>query len=408
MLNTRSQARKEQKQRNFKSDDSGTMAIVMAVALIPILLIIGMAVEWRQASNTRAHLQDLLDIAVLNATIELNESGDFSQIGDQFSNAAGAAIPFATKHSIVETTRGVSGTASVFVPATFTSITGQTGFNIEVTALAGVQETNRAVPCITTLDQNQNQSLGINSGARIIAPNCAVHVHSTADPAASFNAGTVLDTAGLCIAGPGVFNNSALTAGTDFRLNCDVSPDPLAGVIPEPLFSSCNGHPNIVSGPTTLQPGVYCGGLIFNGAPDIEFEPGLYIIRNGGWIVNGGSWEGDGVTFYFEDSSTLQFNSDVDISLSAPDNGDYEDILFAEAPNLPESNFILNDTDAFDISGAIHLPSRNMTINSNGNARAFDLILVVNNFVINNAQWDLTGDLAARFGGVETEIALLQ
>ncbi|MEO9970307.1 MAG: pilus assembly protein TadG-related protein [Hyphomonadaceae bacterium] len=408
MLNTRPQARKEYKQHSFKSDESGAMAIVLAIALIPILLMIGMAVEWRQASNTRAHLQNLLDIAVLNTIIELNESGDFSKVGDQFSAIAKDAIPFETQHSIVETTRGVSGTASVFVPATFTSITGQTGFNIKVTALAGVHVTNRALPCITTLDQSENASLGVNSGAQINAPECEVHVHSQADPAASFTSGAMLDTAGVCIAGPDVSNNSALAAGTDFRLNCDVGPDPLAGVIPEPLFSSCNGHPNIISGPTTLQPGVYCGGLIFNGAPDVEFAPGLYIIRNGGWIVNGGSWRGDGVTFYFEDSSTLLFNSDVNIKLSAPDNGDYADILFTEAPNLPESNFILNDTDAFDISGVIYLPSRNMTINSNGNARAFDLVLVVNNFTINNAQWDLTGDLAARFGGVETEIALIQ
>lgn len=409
MLNIKTPAGGEQKARSFKSDESGTVVIVMTIALIPILLMIGMAVEWRQVSNTRVHLQNLLDIAVVSTAAELGETGDFSNVQDHFSAAAASALPFTTTHSISDSGGSITGSATVFVPAAFSSILGRQGFNIEVESVASLQQVGTPPACITTLDPSQNQSLILNSGAQINALGCTINVHSQSNPAVIFNSGILLNTESTCIAGSNVINNAGLNAGTDFTLNCDVGTDPLAGTVQEPLFSTCNGHPNTISGPTTLQPGVYCGGLIFNGGPDVEFEPGLYIIRNGNWLVNGGSWEGEGVTFYFEDTSIIQFNSNVDIDLSAPDNGIFEDILFAETPGLPESNFILNDTDAFDISGAIYLPSRNVTINSNGNARAFDLILVVNNLVMNNARWDFSGAVASKLsGGATTEVALIQ
>ena len=97
-----------------------------------------------------------------------------------------------------------------------------------------------------------------------------------------------------------------------------------------------------------MQPGVYCGWHNFNNSSaDVEFSPGLYVIRNGGWNVNGGNWSGDGVTFYMYDSSIVNFNSNVRADLTAPTTGDYKDIILTERPGISYRNFNLNSVLGF-------------------------------------------------------------
>ena len=68
----------------------------------------------------------------------------------------------------------------------------------------------------------------------------------------------------------------------------------------------------------------------------MNFKPGVYVIKGGGWNVNGGSWTGSGVTFYFADTSHIQFNSGISATLSAPTSGTYSGLLFYEPDGLAE------------------------------------------------------------------------
>ena len=110
---------------------------------------------------------------------------------------------------------------------------------------------------------------------------------------------------------------------------------------------------------------------------------GLYVIKNGAWISDGGEWDGQGVTFYFADDSTLQFNSGVEVSLSAPSGGKYGNVLMTEAPNLNESAMVLNDSKGFDFEGIIYLPSRDLTLNSGANVRSDNLSVVADTIIVN-------------------------
>jgi len=204
-----------------------------------------------------------------------------------------------------------------------------------------------------------------------------------------------------CIAGTTVINNSNLIDGVDFETGCTPIDDTIGAEIEEPLFSSCNGVTGPFASDVTLQPGTYCGGLNFNPGVDVDFEGGLYIIR-------GGDWEGDDVTFYFEDTSVIQFNSGVSADLKPPENGDYEGILFAESPDLPISNFVLNDSENFKIEGLIYLPSRNLIINSNNDARARDILLVTNSLIMNSANWIIENTVAPDVTASSSTFVLLQ
>ena len=107
----------------------------------------------------------------------------------------------------------LSGTATATIKTTFLAIAGHS--TITVTARGAAIRTTTttssgALPCIFALATNTSQALLINSGAKINAPDCEVHVRSTASPAAIFNAGTTLNLKTFCIQGTNIIKNTSV------------------------------------------------------------------------------------------------------------------------------------------------------------------------------------------------------
>jgi hypothetical protein len=154
---------------------------------------------------------------------------------------------------------------------------------------------------------------------------------------------------------------------------------------------------------------VYCGWFNFNNAPTVSFQPGVYVIKNGGWNVNGGTWTGNGVTFYFADQSKIQFNSAVAVTMSAPTSGTYAGIMMYEAANLGLSDFIFNDAKAMQLEGLIYLPSRNVTFNSGSSLTDRRFTLIINTLILNQTRWTLkpySGGIGG--GGGTKSVRLIQ
>jgi hypothetical protein len=85
----------------------------------------------------------------------------------------------------------------------------------------------------------------------------------------------------------------------------------------------------------TLQPGVYCGGLkLTNGAEGI-LSSGIFIIKDGPLIVDGGaSISGTGVGIYLKGiGANLMFDADTTVNLSAPKDGPLAGILIFDDPS---------------------------------------------------------------------------
>jgi hypothetical protein len=114
------------------------------------------------------------------------------------------------------------------------------------------------------------------------------------------------------------------------------------------------------------------------------------VIKGGGWTVDGGSWTGTGVTFYFADSSNIQYNSGMRMTLSAPTSGTYAGILFYEADGLSTSNFVFDDSVSENLSGFIYLPSRNITFNSTSNEITTNIGVIANTAIFDGVNWSLT------------------
>lgn len=369
----------------FCRDARGNIAWLYALSLVPLTLAAGAGVDFVTVFDAKGALQNAIDSAVLAGAGAGNSSTVAATVfaAEPLSKYGVAATPSYT----INKDESFTGTVTAEVPVQFLALAGIKSLTVTVSATA--KQTGTTTACILVLDRNASQSLLMNSGADVEAPQCEVHVASTASPAAIFNAKTTLNSAKICLAGTSVIDNG----GTHPNLvkNCKVASDPFAGALPVPSTATCNfSNGNYNGGSFTLSPGVYCGWFNFNGTNNLTFLPGTYVIKGGGWNVNGGSWTGNGVTFYFADTSKIQFNSGVKATLTAPTSGTYKGILMYEPTGLPQSQFVLDDSKGHQLTGLIYLPSRQVTINAGANMTTDQLTMVVDTLIVNSATWYVT------------------
>lgn len=247
-----------------------------------------------------------------------------------------------------------------------------------------------SAPCLILTAPDAADALVLNAGARVVAPRCEVHVASRQMFfAATLNADSRLDVDELCVAGD-ISRHGGIVSQA--LRGCSARIDPWLRTAPAPRPAAdlpCDDRPKAVSGgAVTLHPGVYCGGLAFNGAPTVVLQPGLYVIRGGDWVFNGGSYRGEGVGLYFADGSKPVFNSGVDLALSAPTDGPRRGVLMDEAPGLAPSTVTFDDARGFRLEGLVHLPSRRTVWNAGSRLEGKPLA-VFDAAVLNGASWTL-------------------
>jgi len=382
------------REKSFLTACYGNVTMLFALTALVVVSVAGGALDMNNAARVRQDMQDALDVAVL-AGVRAEDVQMATVAGAAFNDNINTAPADSIRQSYVTGTTATAGAKSLTGTATFDNPTymlkliGMNNIKISVTSTALRDAAQTATPCVYVLDPNGSQALLVNSGAQISAPNCEIAVKSIGKPAGMFNSGSKLDFKRVCVQGTQVTQNSITVA--NLALNCSSSDDPYAGQLPTPSSDTCtfsNGNYNDAT--VNLTPGVYCGWFNFNNSSaKVNFAPGVYIIKNGGWNVNGGTWTGTGVTFYFADTSKIQFNSGIAATLSAPTSGTYKDLLFYEAANLSKSDFIFNDSVANNLTGVIWLPSRTVTWNAKSGVASDSLTLVTWRLILNNTTWTL-------------------
>lgn len=372
---------------------SGSTAVIFGLALLPLMLVAGAAVDLTRVSRARTSLQSAVDAAALaavkNATLpgasreQLARSTVFANLGPlkaQINPTVSGATPAAGKYA-------VTATANVETSVMKLMRMESVPITAKATAFAAVAPATRV--CLLAKSQTASPGLLANGGASIFGPSCEVHVASTGNPAATFNAGNVFSVPKLCVAGTQILQNS-VTLPT-LSTGCAVAADPFAATLPTVSPGSCTVNDQNYSGSVTLNPGVYCGNFNFNASGAVTLNPGLYIFKNTHWNLNTGwSITGTGVTFYFADANSyIQINGGVTATLTAPTSGTYSDILMFEPAGLAESSFTINGGPSHIFRGLVYLPSRNITFNDMSNVTAEQLTIVVNSVILNTLNWNL-------------------
>lgn len=390
--------------RNFAQDESGSMSVGFGVVLFTLLLSAGMAIDVSRAYSYRQTMQNALDASTLHAAQNSSDS-NYQENADEFfkDNFNKARITeLQSQYEIdAETVRGqASGQLSLF----FGSFLGRDSLMISAKSVVNVEN---QPACIIALNQGNGAGVVLNSGANVTSSECGLEVHAEGNPAFIVNNDVNLEVPQTCIAGDNIVDNNGAVG--DIQTNCPVSPDPFLGAFEEPDSSNCDyGNMNFNEANITLHPGVYCGNINFNNSnAKVTFTGGEqpYILRGSRWNVNGGEWNGDEVSFYFTDAnSTIQFNSGVLASLTPPTSGPYAGVFITEAPDLRNSQFIINDSRGFDFEGIIYLPSRQIILNSGATIRSRQLQLVARSFIINGANLNLE---TPSLGGSRSTVAYI-
>ncbi|MGZ3408767.1 MAG: pilus assembly protein [Xanthobacteraceae bacterium] len=237
--------------------------------------------------------------------------------------------------------------------------------------------------CLIGLDLKAPATIGLEKDALLTAPGCLVYSNSKSPKGISAMSNSILKAGFICSAG-GKAANSNINFTPQPATDCPVMPDPLASRVP-PADGPCKYLAKIVAGGSeTLQPGVYCGGLIITLGANVKMAPGVYTIKDGPFLVNGNSsLTGEYVGIYLKGlDSNLKFDPDTTISLTAPKDGPMAGLLMFDDPTgatallnpaiagkynkllkSPREHLILSD-NARTLLGTIYMPKGRLIIDA--------------------------------------------
>jgi Flp pilus assembly protein TadG len=378
--------------RRIGRDEGGNFGIMTALLLPILLMAIGAAIDFGLAFAEKERLQGLVDSAALAAAPA--GSPEQQLLAAKSMLASGVALEEEEFQRLLALGQNSDGSLTVIfnsqVQTSFLKLFGLPTLDISVSATAIAPEGETAgAGCIYVLASN-GQDVLINSGANVHSKACEINVHSTANPAFIMNAGSSINTAKFCVKGKNYIKNGGTLA--NLVTGCSPTPDPYAGVLPEPTVPSLCTTSGAKDGTRhTLKAGVHCD-TTFNGSPTVTFEPGLHIIK-GRMIINSNATViAEGVTFYFPDvNSELRINGGVTFTGTAPTSGPYKGILMFEktsdkANNANKQQYVFNGSKGEILEGIIYLPNRNVTYNSTTN-QVSRISLVANQMIINAANW---------------------
>ena len=285
--------------RRWKKDDGGSIAVIFALVLIPVIGATGAAVDYSRANGVKTNLQGALDAAVLagltdDATIrDTRASNTFNSVFvSKVSGTTVGTLQFTTNNDGT-----YSGSVSIRVPTAFMGILGVNTLTVSANAKARIGSTQSVAKamCIISLNTSIAKAVAMSGSAAINAPTCLLQVNSNNTDAVDMSGSTTIKTAENCFVGKlKAYSSGAVTPSPD--VVCNVLTDPFAGMA-MPTVGACNHTKLQVNTSTTLQPGVYCQGLTIS-STTVTLAPGLYII-SGTFTASGSSKiTGDGVTIF--------------------------------------------------------------------------------------------------------------
>lgn len=403
--------------------EAGQALLFTAIGLVVLMGFAGLAIDMGVMRYEKRLQQTAADAAAIAGANNLSHGG--VTVGAQNAAAAngftdnggGAVITCTTSGAAVGTVcvqvnnppasgphsgdhNYVEALVAAVHPTYFVKVVGINSTALTARAVATNLSGGPSSGCLYTLGAPSSsiEGVNINGSATLKAPNCGIVDNgnfntkgnklivqaSTFGTSGNWNAsgpgGTVTCTA------PGPCPTTDMPAGTD----------PLSSLTPP--CSSCGtgttikitggscsgtgcGNVACVGGACTIQPGNYSSITIGGSgpAPNVIFAPGEYIIDGGGSnncsqaclnVPANATITGNGVMFYFTNSSTVNITGTPTINLTAPSSGPYAGVLMYQYPTdtnagpAPQGPSLGgNNGSTFD--GALYFPKDQVTFFGN-------------------------------------------
>ena len=373
--------------RGLAEERAGATYVLVALVMMVLMGMAGLGFDATIWYKDKRDIQTVADLSVL--------AGLHAKLaGDDLTQMTATAVTHAERNGFVD---GTDGTLTLNNPPLYGTHVGDANYieviidfprelnfaslflgdqiNISARAVAGTIGTGDN--CILALDETMDQALYFNGNANVVSAcgiasnslsNTAIKVHGSAyvevTSAQAFGDvdADLLDSPG---SGKGLYASDP-NQSLGVRLA-----DPYADLEVPSVFGCTFGGGNYQN--TTMQPGVYCGGVSLK--KNITLEAGVYIIYGGDLNMNGNAdVVADGpVTFIFTGATAAdiggvnKINGNTEVNLSAPGpdghaagpyQGEYAGVLFFQDPDaLSSYTHVFNGGADMTFSGAIYAPS---------------------------------------------------
>jgi hypothetical protein len=258
----------------------------------------------------------------------------------------------------------------------FMGVVGVSSMDISVRGTASVASTTGTHYCVIALNQTEPGALTLTGNASIVvnAPKCVIQVNSKDLAAVDMTGNASIQSVENCFVG-GLRKVGNATISPAPNPTCSPVPDPFTNY-PRPAVGPCTYTNYSASGnqTLTLQPGTYCGGMNFSGPLNVTFAPGLYIIKDGIISESGGTFTGNGVTFFLTGAGAgIQLSGQANWRIVAPTGGSMPGFAIFLEPDGPTglaaTTSTLSGQAELYFEGIVYLPRQRVTVT--GSATAF-------------------------------------
>ncbi|MCI5046890.1 MAG: pilus assembly protein [Aquisalinus sp.] len=401
--------------RKFLRETGGNFVMIVALASPVLMLLSAGAMDMARYRGSVDELQNIVDFAAIAGAREMVlANSDQASIHTTVNNVITSRMTSkfgGQSYSKNIDVRMDDGEVYVFLSIQVNGMLGQNLFpdNGLIKADSTAIATSSTKICAISLDGNDPHTFMFKDQAELKAAGCSLYANSYSPNAVQLDANVKVDADLLCSSG-GAEDQSRKKLVTIIT-DCPVITDPLKDREPPGFSAGCdevdfsigrkeddegddrdgddNSGGDLISAisdlvfeeQVTLRPGVYCGGIHIGKHVELKFDPGIYIIKDGPFIVEKhSSVKGEGVGFYFTgDNSRFEFEKNSAVNFAAPETGDMAGILFMEdASKLHVEEFNIFTHLADELLGTIYLPMGKLTIDTErsvGADSAFTVIL---------------------------------
>jgi hypothetical protein len=382
-----------------RASERGQVMVLICLALVTIMGLVGLVADVGSLQAQKQRLQIAADSAALAAGQELSygdsvAAGKADAASNGYTNGQNGIVVAINNPPLSGPNAGKSGYIEAIVsrpePTFFLRALGMTTITLQGRA---VSSTGNGPNCIYILDPSASQAMYLNGNINIQSA-CGMLVDSSSSSGLYVNGNISVTASTIGVVG-GYSSNGNITWSPTPKKGIVAAADPLA-YVQAPSYGACsynsfslNGNYGSSGSPYVMSPGVYCGGMSFNGNFYLKFNTGTYVIAGGGINVNGNAtMTGTGVTFYNTTGSGgykgIILNGNVVLNLSAPTSGTLSGILFFQDRTIAagSASSTINGNSGSTIDGALYFPTTTLTYNGNSSSSGYSIV-VADKWIVN-------------------------
>jgi len=375
--------------KNDGLDRRGNVAALVAV-LMPVMIgVTALALDGGLLLVQRRQAQSIADAAALGGAFAIYNGSNFS-VAQTSAIAIGTAngVTISSSHVTQPQTGHVAVSVTTTNPRSFSALWGSGTMSATASATARSSSIAYSKAAILVLNP-AGSSVTLSGTTKVTAVNGNVVVDSTSAAAISSSGSPSITTPELDLSGKILYSGSNPNNATVTKSNQSNTPDPLANIA-APSSSGMTVQSSSAmhlsgSSTTTLNPGVYDGGITLSGSSSVTLNPGVYYINGGGINMSGpSSITGNGVFIYNTGGGAINLSGTGTISLSPMTSGTYAGTTIFQDRSSSTAATISGGSNISN-TGTFYFPDATLTLSGTSGVAAMGGQMIVKNLTFSGS-----------------------